>query len=163
MFDSLKIKSRDRYGHIWFFEKLRVRLNVSMQKTQENKFVSVFRIKLIRILISADLVLQPWWVQTFFLRKYLILLHFLILKIPIEDSILCHKPDFIHHFLTRRAFACLLQYSVWEKTGNAMFFIKDFLWIVGLEALFAFYLFLSHIVGKDFLKKRLSGDCFFEI
>ncbi len=87
-----------------------------MQKTQEKKFVSVFRIKLIRILISSDLVLQPWWVQTFFLRKYLILLHFLILKTPIEDSILCHKPDFIHQFLTRRAFACLVLYNFWNHS-----------------------------------------------
>jgi hypothetical protein len=30
-----------------------------MQKTQEKNFVPVFRIKLIRILIFADLVLQP--------------------------------------------------------------------------------------------------------
>jgi hypothetical protein len=94
-----------------------------MQKTQEKKFVSVFRIKLIRILISADLVLQPWWVQTFFLRKYLILLHFLILKTPIEDSILCHKPDFIHYFLTRRAFACLLNNHM-QSTSKTILIIS---------------------------------------
>jgi hypothetical protein len=56
----------------------------------------------------ADLDLQIGWVQTFFLWKYLILSHFLILKTPTEDSILCHKRDFIHHFFTKEAFACLI-------------------------------------------------------
>jgi hypothetical protein len=58
--------------------------------------------------MMADLDLQIGWVQTFFLWKYLILSHFLILKTPTEDSILCHKRDFIHHFFTKGAFACLI-------------------------------------------------------
>ncbi len=56
---------------------------------------------------------RPWLTNrmgaNFFLWKYLILSHFLILKTSTEDSILCHKRDFIHHFFTKGAFACLLQ------------------------------------------------------
>jgi hypothetical protein len=102
--------SRSLWPYMVFWEAKGSFKRVHAKNSRIN-FVPVFRIKLIRILISADLVLQPWWVQTFFLRKYLILLHFLILKAPIEDSILCHKPDFIHHFLTRRAFACLIRWK----------------------------------------------------
>ncbi len=67
----------------------------------------------------ADLDLQIRWVQIFFLWKYLILSHFLILKTPTEDSILCHKRDFIHLFFTKGAFACLLlvQLSCWLDLG----------------------------------------------
>ncbi len=93
--------------HIWFYGKLKVFLNVSRRKTHEKKFVPVFRIEISQNLIMADLVLQIERVQTFFLQKYLILSHFLIPKTSTEDSILCHKRDFIHHFFTKGAFACL--------------------------------------------------------
>ncbi len=58
--------------------------------------------------MMADLDLQIGWVQTFFLGKYLILSPFLIIKTPTEDSILCHKRDYIYHFYTKGAFACLI-------------------------------------------------------
>ncbi len=82
--------SRSLYPYMVFWEA-KGSFKCVHAKNWRKKFVSVFRIKLMRILISADLVLQPGWVQTFFLRKYLILFHFLNLKTPIEDSILCHK------------------------------------------------------------------------
>jgi hypothetical protein len=65
----------------------------------------------------ADLDLQIEWVQTFFLWKYLISSEFLILKTPTGDSILRHKRDFIHHFFTKGAFACLVE-------------IKNFRWFL---------------------------------
>jgi hypothetical protein len=44
-----------------------VRLNMSRRKIHEKKYVPVFRIEIILILMAADFVLQIGWVQTFFL------------------------------------------------------------------------------------------------
>jgi hypothetical protein len=94
-------------------------LNVSRQKTHEKKFVPVFRIEIIRILMATDFVLQIGWLQTFFLWKYLILSHFLILKTPTEDSILCHKRRY--QFFTKGAFACLMKLKVSKIWFRAQF------------------------------------------
>ncbi len=118
---------------------------------------SIFRYFWKVVIISADLVLQIERVQTFFLRKYLILLRFLILKTPIEDSILCHKPDFIHHFLTRRAFACLL--IILKFLWNRLDF-ESRIWISLFDVREWIFLFsdLLELLGKDSLESMIRWE-----
>ncbi len=91
---------------------------MSRQKTYEKKISSSFSDR--HKLEFNDG--QPWLTNrmgaNFFLWKYLILSYFHILKTPTEDSILCHKRDFIHHFFIKGAFACLLHISKKKKIQN---------------------------------------------
>ncbi len=64
---------------------------MSRQKTHEKKFVPAFWIEIIRIFDGGRPCRTNWMGANFFLRKYLVLSHFLILKTLTEDSTLRHK------------------------------------------------------------------------
>jgi hypothetical protein len=66
-------------------------------KNSWKKYVTAFRIEIIRILMAADFVLQIGWVQTFFLWKYLILSQFLILKTPTEHPYYAISAEISFH------------------------------------------------------------------
>ncbi len=75
----------------------------SYEKCRTFNFFHCFWLEIERNLVMADLVSLFDGVCTFFLWKYLILLHFLNLKTPTEDSRLRHGRDFETLFLYRAA------------------------------------------------------------
>jgi hypothetical protein len=60
--------------------------NSTMWKTHEKNFLSVILIEIIENLMAADLVSVFQCAHAVFLRKFLILLHYLNLKTSTEDS-----------------------------------------------------------------------------
>ncbi len=83
----------------------------SCEKFKTFNFFHCFWLEKDRNLVMADLVSHFEGMRTFFMWKYLILLHFLNLKTPIEDSRLRHGRDFETPFLYRTAVTGLLLYS----------------------------------------------------
>ncbi len=83
----------------------------SYEKCRTFNFFHCFWLEIERNLVMADLVSLFEGVCTFFLWKYLILLHFLNLKTPTDDSRLRHGRDFETPFLHRAAVTGLMKLS----------------------------------------------------
>jgi hypothetical protein len=97
----------------------------SYEKCRTFNFFHCFWLKIERNLVMADLVSLFEGMCTFFLWKYLILLHFLNLKTPTEDSRLRHGRDFETPFLYRAAVTGLCSVNFFPANFFLVFWKKE--------------------------------------